>query len=125
MVAEGDAVMDEIYHMSGSRHISRSRGPAMKIWMQFVPAQSVAHHQIEYTTPASATALRMIVAMPAASRVKIRLGSNAMLAIVVRQSVTALIWIMQIGAPRALPVHPRKCLQRAVACSPWRETTGS
>src|SRR6478609_30579 len=52
--------------------------------MQFVPAQSVAHHQIEYTTPASATALRMIVAIPAASRVKIRLGSNAMLAIVRR-----------------------------------------
>ena len=79
MDAEGDAVMMKFIICRAADTISRSRGSAMNSAMQFVPAQSVAHHQMEYTTPASATALRMIVATPATSRVKIRRGSNAML----------------------------------------------
>jgi len=58
----------------------------------------VWHHQAEYTTPASITALRMIVVTPATSRMQSWRGSNAMLVLLVPAQRQALIWIMQ-GSP--------------------------
>ena len=41
--------------------------------------RAASPHKIEYTTPASRTALRMIVVTPATSRMESCLGLNAML----------------------------------------------
>ena len=58
--------------------------------MQFVPNRS-GRHQMEYSTPAITTTLRMIEAMPAVSRVKICFGSNAVLGIFGASRPSALI----------------------------------
>ena len=58
----------------------------------------VGRHKMEYATPASRTALRMIVVTPATSRMENCRGSNAMLVLLVPAQRQALIWIMQ-GSP--------------------------
>jgi hypothetical protein len=51
--------------------------------VQFCANSKAASHQMEYTMPASATALRMIVVTPATSRMESWRGSNAMLVFLV------------------------------------------
>ena len=59
--------------------------------MHFVPPQASGHHKMEYTTPASATALRTSVVTPATSRMESCRGSNAMLVLLVPAYLSALI----------------------------------
>ena len=94
MVAEGNAVMVKFNLCRAADTISRSRDAAMYL-CQF---KASGHHQMEYTTPASITALRMIVVTPATSRMQSWRGSNAMLVLLVPAQRQALIWIMQ-GSP--------------------------
>jgi len=89
----------------------------------------VGRHKMEYTTPASKTALRTIEAMPAVSRMESCqscFGSNAMLHGWRQQSGD--IDLDHGGCRRAsdLPVHPGKChQQRCCPHSPWREAIDS
>ena len=66
--------------MSGSL---QSVEAAVQVCRYACQLKAAARHKMEYTTPASRTALRMIVVTPATSRMESCRGSNAMLVLLV------------------------------------------
>ena len=79
MVAEGNAVIMKSNLCRVTDTIVSGRDPAIYTCQ----LKASGHHQMEYTTPASRTALRIMVLTPATSRMESCRGSNAMLVLLV------------------------------------------
>ena len=122
MDAEGDAVMMEIYHMSGSHTISRSRDAAMYLCCVSNSKRPASPDGIRDASEQDPTQNNRDNASRFkdgnAPRIECHPG------IIGASKATALIWIMGSRRASDLPVHPGKCHQHAAALTalggkPW------